>query len=118
MSQRLRLLGAVTLACASVPLIGVGPAHAATASETAAVGAYYWSANPGTVSAPSPVGAQKPFPDQAKGTDRVAEDDLPVAVTKVGSADKWSALRFDLFDLVPGSVVSKAVLVEIGRAHV
>ncbi|MEO6204019.1 MAG: hypothetical protein ABIO67_01345 [Mycobacteriales bacterium] len=106
-----RLLGASALACASVPVFGITPAAAAVTSETATVGAYYWSANPGTIQAPSPIGAQKPFPDQAKGTDGVAEDELPVAVTKVGAPDKWSALRWDLNDLLPGSVVTKAVIV-------
>jgi hypothetical protein len=112
MSRVVRLLGAAVLACASVPLVGVGAAHAAVVSETAAVGAYYWSANPGTVDLPAPVGAQKPFPDQGKGADGVAEDDLAVAVSAPGNApDKWSALRWDLTDLTPGSVVSKAVIV-------
>lgn len=111
MSRGLRLMGAMALAVASVPVLGIGTAVASVSSETASVGAYYWTANPGTVEVPSPIGAQKPFPDQAKGSDGVAEDDLAVAVTKVDSVDKWSALRWDLDALLPGSVVSKAVVV-------
>ncbi len=111
MSRGLRVLGAAAVACAAVPLVGVGAASAAVASETAAVAGYYWSANPGTVQGPGPIGAQKPFPDQAKSTDGVAEDDLAVAVTTVDSVDKFSTLRWDLDALVPGSVVSKAVIV-------
>ncbi len=103
-------MGAAAVACVSVPLVGVGSASAAVASETASTGAYYWQVNPGTQNV-GPLGDQKPFPDQAKGTDGVAEDDLAVAVTDVGSVDKFSALRWDLDALLPGSVVTKAVIV-------
>lgn len=111
MSRALAVLAAAGLA---VPVWAV-PAHAETVTETGFVGAYYLFSNPGVIGGDiegNPIGGQA-GPTQTKSTDGVAEDDLAVAVVAAGSGqpDKFSALQFALFDLLPGSTVSQATLV-------
>jgi hypothetical protein len=106
-NRLIRASAAFVAAGLAVPL-WAAPASAATLAETASVGAYYLASNPGTVTAPA-LGPQK-LPDNAKNTDQVAQDDLAVAVVaaNTGKPDKFSALMWDLIDLVPDATVSKA----------
>lgn len=110
--KRLTRASAVLLAAGLAVPVWAAPALAETVAETASVGAYYLSTNPGVVGGGVlPVGGQK-APDNAKSADGVAQDDLAVAVVaaNTGKPDKFSALLFDLIDLVPESTVSKATL--------
>lgn len=112
MKRTTRSVLALTLGVVAVPTMAA-PAAAATVAETAAIGAYYLATNPGNVGGipQNPAGPQR-APDTARSADGVAPDDLAVAVVVPnGSPDKFSALQFDLLDLVPGSTVSKATLV-------
>jgi uncharacterized membrane protein YgcG len=113
MRTHTRALVALAAASLAVPLWAV-PASAETVAETASIGAYYLSTNPGTVGAvpQNPLGGQK-APDTAKNADGVAQDDLAVAVTAAGSGmpDKFSALQWDLLDLGFEATVSKATVV-------
>lgn len=90
------MLGAIALACGTVPLVGAAPAYAESATEPGSVGAYYYSAG-----IDKPDAAPAPPPNvTAMGTDFVAEGHLPVAVRVPGETDKMSFLAFDL-DTVP-----------------
>lgn len=114
MRTHTRALVALAAASLAVPLWAV-PASAETVAETASIGAYYLSSNPGTVGGEvpgNPLGAQK-APDNAKNADGVAQDDLAVAVVSAGSGmpDKFSALQWDLIDLPLEATVSKATVV-------
>jgi hypothetical protein len=111
MRRTTRALAITAAAGLAVPL-WAAPALAATLTETASVGAYYLAANPGVIGeGVSPVGGQK-APDNAKGADGVAQDDLAVSVTVPNSEpDKFSALMWDLVDLTPGATVEKATVV-------
>ncbi len=104
MSRGLRLLGAVALACASVPLAGVGVAHADTSVKNPTNSAYFYAQGVDkpdeSPAAPPNVGAE---------TDGVSPGNLAVA-SKGGSEDKVSFLYFDMFDLDPSAVISKAVV--------
>lgn len=110
MNRLTRAVAVIGAAALTVPVWAV-PASAATLTETASVGAYYLSSNPGTVVVPGPVGSVK-APDNAKSADGVAQDDLAVAVVaaNTGQPDKFSALMWDLLDLLPGATVSKATV--------
>jgi hypothetical protein len=105
MSRSLRLVGAAAAACASVPFLGLAPAHADTASKLPSNSAYF---NATGVDKPDPSPAAPPnlTSDHADG---VAAGHLAVAA-KGGTEDKVSFLYYDLFDIPAGSVIDKAVV--------
>jgi hypothetical protein len=100
-----RLVGAVTLACASVPLTGVGTALADTAALTPSNSAYFFSAG---IDKPDASPAEPP---NVTGTyaDGVSAGNLAVAA-QGGSEDKVSFLYFDVFNLPVGATIDKAVV--------
>ncbi|MCW2599528.1 MAG: hypothetical protein JWM02_1357 [Frankiales bacterium] len=104
MSRAVRLLGAVALACASVPMFGAGAAQAESGSLTPANSAYFYAQ-----------GLDKPDqspaapPNLTGDADGVAAGHLAVAA-KAGQEDKVSFLYFDLFSLPTGARVDKAVV--------
>lgn len=105
MIKTLRLLSAVAVAAATVPFFGVGAASAEESKITASAGAYFYAE-----------GLRKPdespqAPPNLTGErlDGVAPGNLAVAA-QGGQEDKASFLLFDLLDVTPGSVVTKATL--------
>jgi hypothetical protein len=105
MSRAVRLLGAAALACASVPLVGVGAAHADTASKVPSNSAYF-----------SATGIDKPEASPAEPpnvtsvyADGVGPGHLAVAA-KGGTEDKVSFLYYEMLDLEPGTTIDKAVV--------
>ncbi len=104
LSRSGRLLGAAVLACASVPLLGVGAAHADSAVKTPTNSGYFYAQG---VDKPDESPANPP--NLGADADGVSPGNLAVA-SKGGSEDKVSFLYFDLFDLAPGTVISKAVV--------
>jgi hypothetical protein len=99
------MLGALTLATATVPFLGVGPAAASETTISPSTTGYFYAE-----------GIRKPDESPAappnltgQHTDGVAAGNLAVAA-QGGQEDKVSFLLFDLLDVVPGSVVSKATL--------
>lgn len=98
-----RLLGAVVLSAATVPLLGVAPASAAETTTVLASTQGYFNAS----SVDKPDQSPQSIPNVSP-VDGVDKDHLAVAA-KGGTEDKVSALLFDL-GLEPGSVVTKAML--------
>lgn len=88
----------------AVPFWGVGPAVAATASETATDGAYFYSAG---IAKPDESPAAPP--NVTGSADGVAAGNLAVAA-RGGQEDKVSFLRFPLADAPAGALLSKAEL--------
>ena len=97
MARATRLLGAVALACASVPLVGVAPAHADESTITASNSGYFYSAG---INKPDPVPAPPPNVT-AQYADGVSAGHLAVAA-QGGQEDKVSFVYFDVFSLPPG----------------
>lgn len=100
-----RFVGAVSLACVSVPLTGVGPALADTAALTPSNSAYFFA-----------LGIDKPDVSPAAppnvttiAADGVSTGNLAVAA-QGGTEDKVSFLYFDVFNLPPGATIDKAVV--------
>jgi hypothetical protein len=104
-SKALRLLGAVAVAAATVPLAGVAPASAAESVTVTASAQGYFNAS----AVDKPDAAPAAPPNVATAADGVEPGNLAVAA-KGGTEDKVSAILFDLSTLEPGSVVTKAVL--------
>ena len=105
MSKALRLLSAVAVAAATVPFFGVGPALADETKLAPSTGAYFYAE-----AIRKPDESPQPPPNvTAIAVDRVAPGNLAVAA-QGGQEDKVSFLLFDLLEVVPGSVVSKATL--------
>lgn len=105
MSKVVRLIGAIALATATVPFLGVSPASADDATLAPSTAGYFYAE-----------GIRKPdespaAPPNLTGDhfDGVAKGNLAVSA-KGGSEDKVSFLLFDLLDVLPGSTVSKATL--------
>ena len=104
MSKTLRLLGAMAIATATVPFIGVQPALADEATLVPSTSGYFYAE-----------GIRKPDespaapPNVTANLDGVAKDHLAVAA-RAGQEDKVSFLLFDLLEIVPGSMVTKATL--------
>ncbi|MBK5305994.1 MAG: DNRLRE domain-containing protein [Frankiaceae bacterium] len=105
MSKVLRLIGAMALATATVPFLGVSPAAAADTTIAPSTTGYFYAE-----------GIRKPdespqAPPNVTNTavDRVAAGNLAVAA-QAGQEDKVSFLLFDLLDVTPGSIVTKAQL--------
>lgn len=104
MSRTLRLIGAVALATATVPFLGVSPAYAESTTLPASAQGYF---NASGIAKPDQSPAAPPNP--IASVDGVEKDHLAVAA-KAGTEDKVSALLFDLGALDVGSLVSKATL--------
>jgi hypothetical protein len=104
MRRGLRLLGAVALACASVPAFGVAPAHADSVSLSPSNHGYFFQ-----------LGIDKPDvspatpPNVGNDIDGVATGHLAVAAL-AGQENKVSFLYFDVFDVPADASVSKAVV--------
>lgn len=105
MSKVLRLIGAVALATATVPFLGVGPASAADTTVSPSSQGYFYAEG---IRKPDPVPAAPPNVTNIV-VDRVGAGNLAVAAA-AGKEDKVSFLLFDLLDVVPGSTVTKAQL--------
>lgn len=105
MARSLRIVGAALLACTSVPVAGVGVAHADTAVKTATNYGYFSSTG---IDKPdeSPADPPNVTSDHADG---VGPGHLGVAA-RGNQEDKSSFLLFDLFDLDPTGTITKAVL--------
>ena len=103
--RSLRLVGAVALACASVPVTGVGTAHADTVALAPNNYGYFFSMGIDKPEA-SPADPPNLTGDQADG---VSPGNLGVAA-QGGKEDKVSFLYFDVFNLPVGATVDKAVL--------
>lgn len=104
MSRSMRLVGAVVLACSSVPWLGVGPAHADTALLVPTNSAYFYSAG-----LDKPEASPAAPPNVTGAADGVGAGHLAVAATG-GKEDKVSFLYFDVFSLPAGASVTKAVV--------
>jgi hypothetical protein len=104
MRRGLRLIGAAALACSTVPVVGVSPAYADTASLVAVNGAYFNAAG-----IDKPEAAPQAPPNVTASADGVSPENLPVAA-KGGTEDKVSFLLFDLVALPSDTVVNKAVV--------
>lgn len=105
MSRTARFVGALLLSVALVPVVDVGPAAAETSEESAASGAYYYSAG-----IDKPEAAPAAPPNVTGQGDYVSPEHLAVAVARPGEADKLSFLSFDLLEVPLEATVSKAVL--------
>jgi hypothetical protein len=105
MSRFVRLLSAAALACASVPVLGVGPAAADDASIVPSNAAYFFSKG---VDKPEEAPAAPPNVT-ALAADGVSAGNLAVAANG-GTEDKVSFLFFDLFNLPTTATVSQAVV--------
>ncbi len=99
-----RLLGASVLACASVPLLGVGAAQADSVVLIPTNSAYFYAQG-----VDKPDESPQPPPNVGAMADGVSPGNLAVA-SKGGSEDKVSFLYFDVFDIDPTAVVSSALL--------
>ena len=103
MRKGLRLLGAMALSVATVPVLGVGPAQAAETTTLTASAQGYFNAS----AVDKPEEAPAPPPNVATAVDGVDEGNLAVAA-KGGTEDKVSAVLFDLSSLEPGTIITKA----------
>jgi hypothetical protein len=99
------MLGALALATATVPFLGVSPAAADEATIAPSTTGYFYA---GAIRKPDESPAAPPNLT-GDHTDGVAKGNLAVAA-EGGQEEKVSFLLFDLLDVVPGSVVSKATL--------
>jgi hypothetical protein len=106
-SKVLRASAVVVSAALAVPLWAV-PAHAAAASETASVGAYFFR---GGVTQPAGTpDSPQPIPNVTATTaDGVAPGNLAVAA-QGGQEDKVSFLRFDLAEAPLDATIDSALL--------
>jgi len=98
------MIGAVALATAAVPFLGVTPAYAESSTVTPGSQGYF---NAAGVDKPDAFPASLPNP--INSVDGVDKDHLAVAARN-GQEDKVSALMFDLSTLGFGSIVTKAEL--------
>lgn len=103
--RQVRLLGAVALACASVPVTGVGVAQADSVSLAPGNYGYFFAKG---IDKPDPLPAEPPnlTGDHADG---VSPGNLAVAA-EGGAEDKVSFLYFDVFNLPVGATLDKAVV--------
>lgn len=104
MSRGLRWLGAVALACATLPVFSVSTAHADAAVIAPSNSGYFYI---GGVDKPDPSPAEPP--NVGKDTDGVAPGNLAVAASG-GQENKVSFLFFDVFSLPLGATIDKAVV--------
>lgn len=105
MSKTLRLLGALAVATATVPFLGVPAAHADEVKIAPSTSGYFYAEG---IRKPDDFPA--PIPNvTGAAADRVAPGNLAVAA-QANKEDKVSFLLFDLLEIVPGSMVTKATL--------
>jgi hypothetical protein len=108
MSRSVRMLGAIALACGTIPLVSAPPAFADTESFSGVTAGYFSSTGirkPDAFPASIPEGAQP----NNQGADGVSAGNLPVSA-RAGSVDKLSFVLFDLLSLPIGTTIDKAVL--------
>lgn len=105
MSRSARALAAVVLAGTAVPLVGVSPAFAATSTEQATNGAYYFRSG---VERPEQVPVGQVPNITGDRLDGVAPGHLAVAVNEFGQEDKRSFLFFDLAGVPAGGTINSA----------
>ncbi len=105
LGKGLRLLGAVVLTSATVPFLGATAAYADSTSITASSGGYFYAEG---IRKPDESPAAPPNVTNDR-LDRVAPGNLAVAA-QAGREDKVSFLLYDLLDITPGSMVTKATL--------
>lgn len=104
MSRGLRLLGALGLACATLPVFAVPAAHADSALLVPSNSGYFFAAG-----VDKPDASPAAPPNLGTDVDGVAAGHLAVAA-KGGKEEKVSFLYFDVFNLPAGAVVDKAVV--------
>lgn len=107
MSRSVRACAALVLAMTAVPLVGVTPAHAATSSEQATNGAYYYRSG---VERPEQVPVGQVPNITGERLDGVAPGHLGVAVNEFGQEDKRSFLGFDLAGVPAGATINSATV--------
>lgn len=102
------MLGAIALACGTVPLVGATPAYADTASFAGVSGGYFSSTG---IRKPdqSPQGVPDSLQPNTNGADGVSKENLAVAA-RANSVDKQSFVLFDLLSLDIGTTITKATL--------
>lgn len=106
-SSKARRAGAVVVAAGlAVPLWAVPSASAATSSEPAATGAYFYSAG---IDKPEESPTQPPNVTGDR-TDMVAPEHLAVAVRVPNRVDKMSFLSFDLTSVPFDATITSAVI--------
>lgn len=101
--------GAVALALALAPVVGVAsPAAAQTSSPPVVKTAWYWAEKTPV----TPVAALPTLPDQADAAANVPDGDLGVGFLsdQLASRDKLAALDFDLTTIPSGSLFSRFTL--------
>ena len=101
----LRLVGAVAVACGSVPLTGVGVAQADSVALAPSNSGYFYAMGIDKPEA-SPADPPNLTADRADG---VSPGNLGVAA-QGGAEDKVSFLYFDVFNLPVGATIDKAVV--------
>ncbi len=105
MSKPLRMLGALALATATVPFLAVSPAYAESTSITASSAGYFYAEG---IRKPDESPAAPPNVTNT-AVDRVAAGNLAVAA-QAGMENKVSFLLYDLLEITPGSMITKATL--------
>lgn len=106
MNKLVRTSAVVAASALAVPLWAVPSAHAATTSEPASIGAYFYSAG---IDKPEQSPAAPPNVT-GDATDGVAAGNLAVAVRVPSQTDKMSFLFFDLAGVPFDASISKASL--------
>ncbi|HUR04128.1 MAG TPA: hypothetical protein VM347_16405, partial [Nonomuraea sp.] len=104
MSRGLRLLGAMALACLSVPVFAVPTAYADTAVINASNSGYFFQ-----LGVDKPDASPAAPPNVGNDIDGVSTGHLAVAAL-LGQENKVSFLYFDVFDVPLDAAVEKAVL--------
>lgn len=102
------MMGAIALACGTVPLMGVSPAYAESTTLAGVTSGYFSSTG---IRKPDALPASIPETAQPNnlGVDTVSAGNLPVAA-RADIIDKMSFILFDLLSVERGSTVTKAVL--------
>lgn len=102
------MLGAIALACGTVPLVGATPAYAESASFNGVTSGYFSSTG---IRKPdqSPQGVPDSLQPNTNGADGVSNGNLAVAA-RANQVDKLSFVLFDLLSLDRGTTITKAVL--------
>lgn len=106
-TRSVRALGALVLAAAAVPFVGVTPAYAATSTEQATNGAYFFRSG---IDQPEPVTVGRVPNITGDNLDGVAPGHLAVAVNSSGQEDKRSFLGFDLSAVPVGATINSATV--------
>jgi hypothetical protein len=106
--RTVRMLGAIALACGTVPILGVGPAHADTTTLSGVTAGYFSSTG---IRKPdeSPQGVPDALQPNNNGADGVSAGNLAVSA-RADQVDKLSFVLFDLLSLPIGTTIEKAVV--------